>query len=175
MAVQNKMLKNIKTMKTTNKMITMKTSLYILTAFLGMQYNLIFAGNESEISAANASPAIAESEFLAPSTPKVASFEDAAAVVENMNMKMLMPVTPKEADFSDGAPEPGITTLNLVPVTPKEATFEEVTEPDTNDPSSLAPAVPAEADFEDASVSATLDTASLSPVIPATADFEEQA
>ncbi len=124
-------MKTIK-MKTTNKMKTMKT-VYILAAFLGLQFSTIFAaGNYSDSSASLSSATIFNlSENLAPVAPKEATFEDVAVMKEGapaleLNNRVLAPVTPAEADFEE---EPvSNDSLNvdaLAPVTPSSVDFED--------------------------------------------------
>ena len=119
-------------MKTINKMKTMKT-VYILAAFLGLQFSTIFAaGNYSDSSASLSSARIFNlSESLAPVAPKEATFEDVTvmkdgAPVLEMNNQALAPITPAEADFEE---EPvSSNSLNvdaLAPVTPTSVDFED--------------------------------------------------
>ncbi len=106
-------------------MITMKT-FYILTALLGLQYNILVAGNLTSGSTINSNE------------------------ITLTDLSALAPVTPKEADFSDVAPESGNNYKDLAPVTPKEADFEEgAGMTSVNDLINLAPELPSEADFED--------------------------
>jgi hypothetical protein len=110
-------------MKNTNKMITMK-SIYILTAFLGLQFNTIFAaGYYSDLPATTSNTASSAAAItLAPSTPAEATFEE----------------------FSE------LTLITLAPVTPREAIFEDETGTGNRNPQiELAPATPAVADFEE--------------------------
>jgi hypothetical protein len=135
-------------MKTTN-MITMKT-FYILAAFLGLQFNTIFAAsnfNETTILSKEIVIGITNA-MLMPATPAEATFEDIAEA--SVNNGALTPALPMFADFSDEAPALETRPVNLAPVTPKEADFEDGTEPTC--PSTareLAPVTPADADFED--------------------------
>ncbi|MCX6268764.1 MAG: hypothetical protein NTW16_15670 [Bacteroidetes bacterium] len=106
------------------KLTTIKT-LYILTAFLGLQFNTIFAAaNHIE-------------------TP-------AGSNETTINISLISPVAPIVADFSDGAPVTEISLINLAPATPKEADFEDqpvvINAPSILD---LAPVAPVKADFED--------------------------
>jgi hypothetical protein len=119
-------------MKTTNKMITMK-SIYILAAFLGLHFNTIFAaGNFSEASASlTSSTLVAISTGIAPVSPKEATFEDGVELnsetaVNETTTSILAPITPAEAEFED---EPdgisGISVRALAPITPADADFED--------------------------------------------------
>lgn len=107
-------------------MLTMKT-FYILAAFLGLQFNTIFA-------AVNFSEATVLSK----------------EIVAGVNVTALMPVTPMIADFYDGAPSVERTSVKLAPATPAEADFEETPVNNTRSATiELAPVTPADADFED--------------------------
>jgi hypothetical protein len=118
-------------MKTINKMKTMKT-VFILAAFLGLQFSTIFAaGNYSDSSASLSSAIIFNlSESLAPVAPKEATFEDAAVM-------------------KDGAPALELNNQVLAPITPAEADFEEVIDGNTINIDALAPVTPVSVDFED--------------------------
>jgi hypothetical protein len=137
-------------MKTTN-LISMK-SIYILAAFLGLNYNTIFAAvNVSESNdVSNETTLGIAATVLAPVTPAEATFEDAVEVNSTtINLSVLAPSVPKIADFSDGAPSTEMSRINLAPVTPKEADFEDESEINTaTTVQDLAPATPATADFE---------------------------
>ena len=133
-------------------MITMKT-IYILAAFLGLQYNTIFAavhfsespGLSKEIMA------VVSSAMLTPETPSEATFDDATEMNETgITPWAITPVIPMIADFNDAAPVTEISQLNLAPVTPKEADFEDETGTAITPPvRDLAPVAPADADFTD--------------------------
>lgn len=138
-------------MKTTN-MLTMKT-FYILAAFLGLQFNTIFAAvnfSESTVSSKEIVAGVTAA-MLIPSTPVSATFEDIEEMyAASIYVSALMPVIPMIADFSDGAPSVESTSVRLAPATPAEADFEET--PVNNNSSStieLAPVTPPDADFED--------------------------
>lgn len=136
----------------TNNMITMKT-LYMLLAFLGLQFNTLFAAanlNEATLLSRNAAAAITLN-ILAPTTPMEATFDDVAEAFSPVVINNpLAPATPMVADFSDGAPSMEINSVALAPVTPREADFEETSileNASTTD--DLSPATPADATFED--------------------------
>jgi hypothetical protein len=137
-------------MKNTN-MITMKTA-YILAAFLGLQFNTIFAAvhyNTTTISSNDAVTNV-DASALMPVTPSTATFEDAAEVISSAILPSgLSPVTPAIADFSDGAPVMEAAFINLAPVTPKEADFNDESENNISAKQDLAPVTPVHADFED--------------------------
>ncbi len=119
-------------MKMNKKMITMKT-IYILTAFIGLQFNTLFAAGNPETMIIKASTEILDFSTLAPLTPKEADFNDEAPAME-MNLKFLAPLTPKEATFEDVQPDenPGSVLIpqdilqKLAPLTPVEADFSEL-------------------------------------------------
>lgn len=119
-------------MKMNRKMITMKT-INILTAFIGLQFNTLYASGNSETMIIKASNEIFDFSTLAPLTPKEADFNDEAPAME-MNLKFLAPSTPKEATFEDVQPDinPGSVLIpqeilqKLTPLTPEEADFSEL-------------------------------------------------
>jgi hypothetical protein len=141
----------MKTMKITN-MITMKT-IYILAAFLGLQFNTIFAAVNYNTSNVLPNEDISDVSIalLIPSTPVQAIFEDVAEAHSTPdNISALIPVIPMIADFSDGAPATEISLFNLAPVTPAEADFEDETGVENaSTVRDLAPVTPVVADFED--------------------------
>ncbi len=108
-------------------------SIYILAAFLGLQFNTIFAaGNFSEASASLTSATFTVlSAGLAPAAPKEATFEEFndsedGAPLNETNISILAPVTPAEAYFEDDAANPGEIPVNsLAPLTPADADFED--------------------------------------------------
>ncbi len=138
-------------MKTTN-MITMKT-IYMLVAFLGLQFNSMYATvNSGETPAMTKDVAtLLSGTQLTPALPPEATFEDLIELTELIpSISALSPVIPMMADFGDGAPDAETNTLNLAPLTPKEADFEEGNETlNTSTSVSLAPVTPANADFAD--------------------------
>jgi hypothetical protein len=131
--------------KPLKKMITMK-AIYLLTAMLGLQFNMIYAGDFS-------------------------SGKTISEIVYSVReLSALAPLNPKEADFSDVAPESENNFKSLAPVTPKEASFEEENGQVSETPVyNLAPELPSEADFND-----SIEALNLAPSTPAEADFEEE-
>lgn len=122
----------------------MKTITIILAILLILQINSIFASNDGVPMTTNKKTSFNTVLFLAPATPKEATFEEMTPVAETF---ILAPVTPKEASFEDEVEDLSIT--NLAPVTPAEADFND-DEPILNTITvSLAPVTPAEADFTD--------------------------
>lgn len=122
----------------------MKTITIILAILLILQINSIFASNDGVPMTTNKGMSFNTVLFLAPATPKEATFEEMTPVAETF---ILAPVTPKEASFEDEVEDLSIT--NLAPVTPAEADFND-DEPILNTITvSLAPVTPAEADFTD--------------------------
>ncbi len=91
--------------------------------------------------------------FVAPVTPKEATFDDSdgfeTLLMSEHLIRILAPSTPKEATFEDIEtigivfPDP----LSLAPVTPKEADFSDPEIPGAV-ASALPPSPPREADFE---------------------------
>jgi hypothetical protein len=150
MDTKNKKIKT-KTMKT-NIMKTMRT-IYIFAAFLGLQFNPIFAaGNLSESPVmANEAAVGSANAMLMPATPHEATFEDLTEThLSGLAGFTLTPVVPMIADFNDEAPAMEISLINLAPVTPKEADFEDIAGFDfTSSIGDLAPATPQEASFEE--------------------------
>ncbi len=138
-------------MKTTN-MITMKT-IYTLVAFLGLQFNSIYAtANSGETpTMTKYAAAFISGAMLTPATPQEALFEDLTELPVVMpGVSELTPSIPMMADFSDGAPDAETSTLILAPVTPIEADFEDGNETLSASPTkTLAPVTPADADFAD--------------------------
>lgn len=135
-------------MKTSKTMITLK-SFYILTTILGLQFNMIIAGNLNSGSSYNTTE------------------------LNTAELITLAPATPKEADFSDVAPESGNELKNLAPLTPKEAEFEEATGTSaTKLLINLMPELPSEADFSDGEVNQSMNI-NLAPSTPSEADFED--
>jgi hypothetical protein len=64
--------------------------------------------------------------FLAPCTPREATFDDPAIVeISTPDLSSLAPSTPEEADFSDAEASDSIEPL-LNPSTPKEADFADI-------------------------------------------------
>lgn len=122
----------------------MKTITIILATLLIPQINSLFASNDGVPMKANKEMSFNAVLFLAPATPKEATFEEMAPIAETF---ILAPVTPKEASFEDEADDLSITCL--------------------------APATPAEADFNDNEPVLNTITVSLAPVTPAKADFTE--
>jgi len=122
----------------------MKTTTIILATLLILQINSLFASNDGVPMTTNKGMSFNAVLFLAPATPKEATFEEMTPVAETF---ILAPVTPKEASFEDEVEDLSIT--NLAPVTPAEADFND-DEPILNTITvSLAPVTPAEADFTD--------------------------
>lgn len=137
----------------TNKMLTMKT-MYVLAAFLGLQFNTIFAAeNFSESpSSVSGNATVTVLNQLSPVTPAEATFEDLSEPgFSNPVSDILEPSVPVEADFSDEAPAVAeVSVTILAPVTPKEADFEDETGNGRMTPQEdLAPVTPVIADFED--------------------------
>lgn len=125
----------------------MKT-FYILTAILGLQFNMLVASNLT--SGSNLSN-------------KEINLTDLSA---------LAPGTPREADFSDVAPESSNNYNHLAPANPKVASFEEPAQlNESGNLMNLAPELPSEADFNDSE--STLPNINLTPVTPVEADFED--
>jgi hypothetical protein len=119
----------------------MKTITIILATLLIPQINSLFASNDGVPMTTNKGMSFNTVLFLAPATPKEATFEEMAAT----ETFILAPVTPKEAAFEDEAEDLSITCL--APITPAEADFND-DEPVLNKIAvSLAPVTPAEADF----------------------------
>ena len=132
-------------------MKTMKT-IYILAAFIGLQFNTIFAAGNFNDPPASLNNAVSNttSFVLAPVTPSDAIFEEIPEMNSTMlNLAGLTPVVPVMNDFCDEAPVIEISVLNLTPVAPIDTEFEDETE--INDTSSLidlAPVAPVAGDFE---------------------------
>lgn len=122
----------------------MKTTTIILATLLMLQINSLFASNDGVPMTTNKGMSFDAVLFLAPATPKEATFEEMAPIAETF---ILAPVTPKEASFEDEAEVLSITRL--------------------------APVAPAEADFNDDEPALNIVTVSLAPVTPAKADFTE--
>jgi len=121
----------------------MKTTTIILATLLILQINSLFASNDGVPMTTNKGMSFNAVLFLAPATPKEATFEEMAAA----ETFILAPVTPKEAAFEDEAKDLNITCL--------------------------APVTPAEADFNDDEPALNIVTVSLAPITPANADFTE--
>jgi hypothetical protein len=124
----------------------MKT-IIILTAILGLQFNLLFAGNNAEGYSTGNSMTSAN---LAPSLPSEADFNDIPPADLTFFMS-LMPVVPSAASFEDsdaGVIDTKYILQKLVPSTPREAGFED-TDSTLYLEKILAPVLPAVADFED--------------------------
>lgn len=122
----------------------MKTTTIILSTLLILQINSLFASNDGVPMTTNKGMSFNAVLFLAPATPKEATFEEMAPIAETF---ILAPVTPKEASFEDEAEDFNTTRL--------------------------APVAPAEADFNDDEPALNIVTVSLAPVTPAKADFTE--
>jgi hypothetical protein len=133
-------------------MLTMKT-IYILAAFLGLQFNTLFAvKNFSELPVlSNEIVTGITNSMLMPVTPGEATFEDVEEIsFSTIEIAELCPVLPIVADFTDGAPTTEISLVNLAPVTPKEADFEDETGICNESLiQQLTPETPKAADFED--------------------------
>lgn len=130
-------IKSLKTMKT----------MIILFAILGLQLNLLFAGNNAEGYTTGNSITRAN---LAPALPSEADFNDIPPASLNFLMT-LMPVVPGSASFEDSdfsIIDTRYLLLKLVPSTPKEAGFEDA-DSTLYLEKILAPVLPAVADFED--------------------------
>jgi hypothetical protein len=111
-------------MKNSKSMITMK-ALYILTAIIGLQINMLVAGNVTSGSTLTSNEiTLTDLVALVPATPKEADFSDVAPESDN-SFKELAPILPSEADFSDTEVVPA-SNLNLAPVTPVVADFEDL-------------------------------------------------
>ncbi len=99
----------------------MKTTLYIITFLLTLSFSTLYAGEGSApsrtASAGELTPMVPKEvtfdvvsddpvlvrwllKVLAPSTPKVADFNE-AAIADTLDMKSLLPTVPMEADFDD--------------------------------------------------------------------------
>jgi hypothetical protein len=89
-------------MKNTSKMKTMK-SIYILAAFLGLNFGSSFAAGNFSVADFNYEAPAAEIRVatLAPVTPKEADFEDVSVISATTTPEILAPVTPAVADFED--------------------------------------------------------------------------
>jgi hypothetical protein len=127
--------------------------IYILAAFLGLQFNTVFAAGSTSDSpgSSNSSATMTTSAALAPATPAEATFEDFNDLYPSVKVvEGLAPVLPMVAGFNDEAPVTEVSVTSLAPVTPKEADFEDETTSNAQ-PSliELAPLTPAGADFED--------------------------
>jgi hypothetical protein len=150
MDTKNKKIKT-KTMKTTI-MKTMRT-IYILAAFIGLQYNTTFAASDHSNSpiSANDKMVAGTGSMLNPATPLEATFDDFDETnLSDPDIFILTPVIPLIADFYDEAPAMEISLTSLAPVTPREADFEEITATkDTSPVLDLRPVTPAEASFEE--------------------------
>jgi hypothetical protein len=113
----------------------MKTKAFIITALLACTVSLLFAGSPKTI--------IIKSESM---TIEIHLFDD---------ISWLAPETPKEATFEDSEPRPAPDIARLAPITPKEATFEDLAADPTFPAQKLDPLVnirpetPEVADFED--------------------------
>jgi hypothetical protein len=138
-------------MKTTI-MKTMRT-IYILAAFIGLQYNTTFAASNPGNSpvSANDGMVAGTGNMLNPTTPLEATFDDIDETnLSDPDIFILTPVIPLIADFNDEAPAMEISLTSLAPVTPREADFEEITATkDTSSVLDLRPVTPAEASFEE--------------------------
>jgi hypothetical protein len=124
----------------------MKT-IIILTAILGLQFNLLFAGNTAE----------------------------GYTTGTNFTRANLAPALPSEADFNDIPPADHTFFMTLLPAVPGSASFEDsdISIIDTKYLLlKLVPSTPREAGFDDADSTLYLEKI-LAPVVPAVADFEE--
>ena len=133
-------------------MKTIKT-IFILAAFLGFQFNTLFAAgnfNDPPASSNNLSGNTV-SVLLAPVTLTEATFEESYELNESLQLLAgLTPAIPVVADFNDVAPVPEVSATTLAPVTPREAVFEDETgNSGIITMKDLAPVTPAVADFED--------------------------
>jgi hypothetical protein len=130
----------------------MKTSIFTISVILLLNFGTVFAGNDIESPALNASITESLLKTLAPVTPKEASFDEENpgfdkgldpgsfapttpvtagfddGILTEMSLRdilhLLAPKTPKEVDFNDSA-EGIINVKNFGPVTPREASFED--------------------------------------------------
>ncbi len=119
----------------------MKTITIILATLLILQINSLFASNDGVPMTTNKGMSFNTVLFLAPATPKEATFEE----ITTAETFILAPVTPKEAAFEDEAED--ISNTRLAPVTPAEADFNDDAPVLNTNTVSLAPVMPAEADF----------------------------
>jgi hypothetical protein len=117
----------------------MKTKILILTVFFACSVSFLFAGSPRTFVIKTTSITIKLSNYedyswLAPETPKEATFEDPEPRPAP-DITRLAPITPKEATFDESDTDPSssgtlLTLQNIKPVTPEEADFEEVKEAD---------------------------------------------
>jgi hypothetical protein len=96
----------------------MKTITILFAAVLTLTVNVLFAGNDDASLISNTTSI--SNILLAPGTPAVATFEDAA---EEIVLTGLTPTTPVEADFNDSTAQ-DINVSTLAPVTPAFADFQ---------------------------------------------------
>jgi hypothetical protein len=127
----------------TNKKAKQMKTITIIIAALLLQVNLLFASSDGVPVKETKEMNFNTLNFLAPVTPKEATFEETAPVpeilipapvtpkeatfedeAEDININNLAPVTPSEADFSDDDPATGTCTIVLFPITPGEADFD---------------------------------------------------
>lgn len=115
----------------------MKTTTIIIAALL-LQVNILFANIDGVPERETKELTFTTSVFLAPVTPKEATFDETDASAEIL----IQPVTPKEATFEEETEE--LSLVNLAPVTPAEADFND----DDQGAIVLSPVTPIEADFD---------------------------
>ena len=100
----------------------MKTTIFVLTAILALQFNSLLAGNAETKSASSKEPATIIVVKLAPAQSMDEEFSKITPNIKTENLR-LAPVTPAEADFRENEDTSTINLRNLAPVVPAEADF----------------------------------------------------
>jgi len=105
----------------------MKTTTFILTALLTLQFSVLHAGTLSgDLSKTtdHNTETLLTFPGLVPSVPRVADFSDAVTdTALQVDLTLLSPAVPVEADFEESLVSDTLTTDHLLPTTPDEADF----------------------------------------------------
>ena len=97
----------------------MKTTMITLAAIFTLFANVLVAGNDYNHTIPPVVPAITLA-YFAPTTPAVATFEDA---IMTPDISGLYPVIPSEASFEETVTD-NVSVKDLAPAIPSEADFE---------------------------------------------------